>query len=57
MEEVVVVVAVMVLSPHSCEPHLRRNLLQDRGCCYPRHAFAPSACVNDKQLLGVAINW
>jgi len=55
MEEAVVV-AVMVLCPHSVEPHLRMYLLQDRGCCYPHHVFAPSACVNDKQSLGVAIN-
>jgi len=51
-----VVVAVMVLSPHSFELHLRKYLLQDRGCYYHRHVFAPSACVNDKQSLGVAIN-
>jgi len=51
-----VVVAVIVLSPHSVEPHLQKYLLQDLGCCYPRHVFAPSACVNDKQSLGVAIN-
>jgi len=50
------VVAVMVLCPHSVEPHLRKYLFQVRGCCYPRHVFAPFACVNDKQFLGVAIN-
>jgi len=55
MEEVVVV-AVMELSRHSVEPHLQKYLLQDRGCGYPHHVFAPSACVNDKQSLGVAIN-
>jgi len=55
MEEAVVV-AVMVLFPHSVEPHLRKYLLQVQGCCYPRPAFAPSAYVNDKQSLGVAIN-
>jgi hypothetical protein len=55
MEEAVVV-AVMVLFPHSVEPHLQKYLLQDRGCCYPHHVSAPSAYVNDKQSLGVAIN-